>query len=85
MVQGQPALAGSAPVAALLAGTESYRATLAAHPEERDAQSLLRRHRLPTRHPDARLRGDAIPPPTHPVLPEAFLLIFMSLYLCASV
>src|SRR5216683_2185617 len=37
LVQVQPALAGSAPVAALLAGIESYRTAVAAHPQERHA------------------------------------------------
>jgi len=75
----QPALAGSAPVAALLAGIESYRTAVAAHPQERNAQPFLRRPGRTTRYPDARLRGDAVAPPTDPVLSDFFLLIAMSL------
>ena len=85
MVQVQPALAGSASVAALLAGIESYRTAVAAHPQERDAQSILRRPGRPTRHANADLWGKAVPPPTNPVLSDAFLLIVMSLYFYAVV
>src|SRR6266571_3245079 len=85
VVQVQPALAGSASVAALLAGIEPYRTAVAAHPQERDAQPFLRRLGRTPRHAHAGLRGDAGAPPTDPVLSDSFLLIVMSLYLCADV
>src|SRR5439155_7294335 len=81
----QPALAGSAPIASLLARIESHRTALAAHPQERNAQPILRRPGCATHHAYACLRRDAIPPATDPVLSESFLLTAMSLYLCAAV
>src|SRR3954452_4819460 len=85
LVQVQPALVGSAPIASLLARIESHRTALAAHPQERNAQPILRRPGCATRHAYACLRRDAIPPATDPVLSESFLLTAMSLYLCAAV
>src|ERR1700680_2894829 len=74
MVQIQPALAGSASVATLLSGVESHRTAMAAHPQERDAQSFLQRPGRIARHADARFWGDAVTPTTDPVLSPSFLL-----------
>jgi len=79
LVQMQPPLAGSAPVAALLAGLESHRKAAPAHPQERDAPSLLGRRERPVRQLGADLRGNAVPPRTDPVLRNLFLSIAMSL------
>ena len=62
LVQIQPALAGSTSIAALLAGIEPYRTAVAAHPQERHTQSLLRRPGPPARHSNPCLWGDAVPP-----------------------
>ncbi len=79
MVQIQPALAGSASVATLLAGIGPYRTAMAAHPQERHAQPLLRRRRRPACHSNPGLWGNAVPPPADPFLPDSFLLTTMSL------
>src|SRR5271157_2956675 len=79
LVQRQPALAGGASVAALLARVESHRTAMAAHAQERDAQSFLHRPGRLGRHIDARLRRDAVTPAIHQFLPNSFLLIHMSL------
>ena len=62
MVQVKPALAGGASTASLLAGIEPYRTAVAAHPQERHTQSLLRRPGPPARHSNPCLWGDAVPP-----------------------
>src|ERR1019366_297381 len=85
LVQVQPALAGSASVAALLAGVQSHGTALAAHPQKRDAQPLLRRSGCTARHAHARLRRAAVAPATDQVLSDSFLLILISLYLCATI
>src|SRR6266851_2640057 len=58
---------------------------MAAHAQERDAQSLLCWPGRLGRHLDARLWRDAVTSPTDPFLPHSFLLSGMSLYLCAPV
>ena len=80
MVQVQPALAGGASIAALLAGIESHGAALAIHPQGRElttGTSPAGRELFATLDP--RLWRDAVPPQTDPVLPASFLLTIMSL------
>lgn len=55
MVQVQPALAGSASIATLLARIKPYRTAVAAHPQKRNAQPFLRRRGRTARHSNAGL------------------------------
>lgn len=66
-------------IAAQLAGVESHRTALAAHPQQQNAQPVLWRPGCATRYADACLRRDAIPPATDPVLSGSFLLTTMAL------
>src|SRR5258708_38364876 len=75
MVQVQPALAGSASTATLFAGIEPYRKTVAAHPQERNTQSILRLRGRTARHSNQSLWRNAVPPRTDSLLPHPFLLI----------
>src|SRR5712692_9716459 len=79
LVQVQPALAGSASVAALLAGVEPHRTAVAIHPQERNAQPLLQRLGCITRDADTGVWGNAVAPATDPVVSHFFLLTLMSL------
>src|SRR3990167_2827 len=85
LVRLQPTLAGSASPAALFAGVQPHRATVAIYPKECNPQSLLRRPGGTALHLNARLRRNAVIPRTHPSLPALFLLTITSLYLCADV
>src|SRR5512134_122000 len=78
LVQVPPTLAGSAPVAALLAGVEPCRTAVAAHPQKRDAQPFLRRPGRTPRHTHAGVWGDAVTPTTDPVVSDPLLLTAMS-------
>ena len=79
MVQGESALAGSLPVAAVLAGIQRNGAHVATHPQDQNAQSLFHHRGRTIRHAHSRIWNHAGTTGNYSRLPASFLLTTMSI------